>query len=33
VGIIVSLLTSARESDASYHHHERRMHLGESSAP
>jgi cation/acetate symporter len=28
VGIIVSLLTGAHESDDTYHHHERRMHLG-----
>ena len=28
-GIVVSLLTGARESDDSYHHHERRMHFGE----
>jgi cation/acetate symporter len=31
-GIVVSLLTSVRESDESYHHHERRMHFGDASS-
>jgi len=32
VGIVVSLMTGEPESDATYHEHERRMHLGEASA-